>query len=166
MILAEVIRHADWADVEAVLRRAYPSAVAKMDALEEAWQELRALEPLASRLVIVVRPYAPYEEFMEDIARGAAAVSGVEPRPAQAAVASPDAPVPAVPFNLSCTPWRKWLGMHLAADALQRYAAAELAAHCLAEMTFMGFTEAAIRARVAASLVEDDEESGRGKGPA
>lgn len=160
MILAEVVRSVAWADVAAVLRRAYPAAAAEMGALEEAWQELCAMEPLASRLVIVVRPYAEGEEFAEDIARGAAVVNGIEHRPAAAAAG------PGLPFNLSCTPWQKWLGMELAADAVQRYTAPELAAHCLAEMTFMGFTQADIQARVAASMAADEAEAGPGEGPA
>lgn len=165
MILAEVVRSVDWADVAAVLRRAYPAAAVEMGALATAWQELRAMEPLASRLVIVVRPYAPCEEFAEEAARGAAVVSGVEPRPAEVAAASRDAAGTSLPFNLSCTPWEKWLGMELAADAVQRYTAPELAAHCLAEMTFMGFTQAEIRARVAASEAVDEGAAGRVDAP-
>lgn len=39
------------------------------------------------------------------------------------------------------TPWNKWLGMEISDRSLHEYSQLEIIAHCLYEMTFVGFAE-------------------------
>ena len=42
---------------------------------------------------------------------------------------------------LEFVPWRKWLGMSIEVKTLAHFKALEIIAHCLFEMTFVGFDE-------------------------
>ena len=48
-------------------------------------------------------------------------------------------------YALEYTPWSKWLGYEVDKRVLKRMPKEEIAAHCLWEMTFMGFTQSRIR---------------------
>ena len=48
-------------------------------------------------------------------------------------------------YALDYTPWSKWLGYEVDKKVLKKLTKEEIAAHCLWEMTFMGFTQIRIR---------------------
>lgn len=48
-------------------------------------------------------------------------------------------------WSLSLHPWRRWLGMTIEPATLTEYPLAQVAAYCLNDMTFHGFSEAEIR---------------------
>lgn len=43
------------------------------------------------------------------------------------------------------TPWKKWLGMDICKESLKNFSELEILAHCLYEMTFVGFEEKGIQ---------------------
>jgi hypothetical protein len=43
------------------------------------------------------------------------------------------------------TPWKKWLGMDISTESLKDFTELEILAHCLYEMTFVGFDEKDIK---------------------
>jgi len=48
-------------------------------------------------------------------------------------------------FGIECMPWSKWLGCEVNKQILKKMTKDEIVAHCLWEMTFMGFTQNKIR---------------------
>ncbi len=52
------------------------------------------------------------------------------------------------PYALEYTPWSKWLGYEVDKKVLKKMPKEEIAAHCLWEMTFMGFTQNRIRKKL------------------
>ena len=50
--------------------------------------------------------------------------------------------------GIEFTPWRKWLGMDVKKETLNSFSELEIIVHCLYEMTFVGFTEEAIREKM------------------
>lgn len=50
-------------------------------------------------------------------------------------------------YALEYTPWSTWLGCEVAQNVLKKMSKEEIIAHCLWEMTFMGFTQNKIRAK-------------------
>jgi len=48
-------------------------------------------------------------------------------------------------YALEYSPWSKWLGYEVDKKVLKKMPKEEIAAHCLWEMTFMGFTQSRIR---------------------
>ncbi|MBI4824937.1 MAG: hypothetical protein HY807_00745 [Nitrospirae bacterium] len=53
-------------------------------------------------------------------------------------------------YALEYTPWSKWLGYEVDKKVLKKIPKEEIVAHCLWEMTFMGFTQSKIRSRLSA----------------
>jgi hypothetical protein len=53
-------------------------------------------------------------------------------------------------YALEFASWRKWLGYEVERATLKRMPGEEIVAHCLWEMTFIGFTQNKIRRRLAA----------------
>ena len=51
-------------------------------------------------------------------------------------------------YALEYTPWSKWLGYEVDKKVLKKMLKEEIVAHCLWEMTFMGFTQNKIRSRL------------------
>ena len=50
-------------------------------------------------------------------------------------------------FGIEFVSWNKWVGMEIESETLEKYERAEIAAHCLWEMTFMGISEMRILLR-------------------
>jgi hypothetical protein len=51
-------------------------------------------------------------------------------------------------YALEYTPWSKWLGYEVDKKVFKKMPKEEITAHCLWEMTFMGFTQNKIRSRL------------------
>lgn len=51
-------------------------------------------------------------------------------------------------YALEYTPWSKWLGYEVDKKVLKKMPKEEIVAHCLWEMTFIGFTQSKIRSRL------------------
>jgi len=49
---------------------------------------------------------------------------------------------------LEFTPWKEWLGMGIHPESLAHFSEQEILAHCLHEMTFMGFEEEQIQKHI------------------
>lgn len=49
-----------------------------------------------------------------------------------------------VEYAIEFVAWEEWLGMEMDKETLQNYSISEIAAHCLWEMTFSGYDQAAI----------------------
>jgi len=50
-------------------------------------------------------------------------------------------------WGIELVPWNEWVGMDIESETLEKYERAEIAAHCLWEMTFMGISEMRILLR-------------------
>ena len=67
-------------------------------------------------------------------------------------------------FALEYTSWAKWLGYEVEQATLKKMPKEEIVAHCLWEMTFIGFTQKKIRRRLAAMEKQvKDVKEGRAK---
>lgn len=53
-------------------------------------------------------------------------------------------------YALEYTPWSKWLGYEVSRSVLHKLSKEEIAAHCLWEMTFAGFTQEKIWRKISA----------------
>ncbi|MDO8283286.1 MAG: hypothetical protein Q7U10_11815 [Thermodesulfovibrionia bacterium] len=65
-------------------------------------------------------------------------------------------------YALEYTPWSKWLGYEVDKKVLKKMPTEEIVAHCLWEMTFMGFTQSKIRSSLAA-LTRQAKDTKEGK---
>ena len=148
MRLIDLIRATRWTDVKHKLLEEYPDSNAS--AYERAYLNLRSLEvretPMRIRLEWVEAlesgepPYIDVNGYDGSLHRDREDFS-LYSAEAQASMGDKE-----VRYALDLTPWEEWLGMGIAAETLEGFEPAEIAAHCLWEMTWHGFDQAKTQA--------------------
>ncbi len=158
MRLKQVFDLTDWKSVCEELCRCYPAYKKRLELLElfeRTYAHVKSLPTAESELTIYVEAY-PGAETSEssEIAvcgRDGSFFDHQDHLPVNERVEAR--------FNLSFTKWEEWLGMEVSEETLRDYRPPEVAAHCLREMTFYGFSQDVIQQRFA-GLLEQVEEIG------
>jgi hypothetical protein len=141
--LIELIQTTRWTDVKHKLLEKYPDSDAS--AYERAYLNLRSLE-------VQENPMRIQLEWVEALEAGDAPYIDVngydgslhrdrEDFSMYSAEAKASMGDQEVRFALDLTPWEEWLGMSIAPETLEGFQPAEIAAHCLWEMTWHGFDQ-------------------------
>lgn len=125
MKLKEIIDSVSWDEVSQVLKNEYEEDWNKSSfGFENVFNRLREIEPKQSDRKIIV-----YKA--DDLVYGGQFVGVSHLKNGERWVAS-------------FTSWREWLGMNVTKDSLKEFKLHEIAAHCLWEMTYYGFSEVKI----------------------
>lgn len=137
-------------DVSHALQRFFPASKERFDRFEAAYRSLLALPATECDMCILA------EEGEEKVAdEPSMHVLGINGTPFTEQEGVPEAQRVPARFNLSATDWQEWLGMHVSEDYLQQFSASEIAAHCLWEMTYFGFSPGQIHRRITESLHQE-----------
>ena len=131
--LHDLVHGVRWDEVEAALLRLYPGEAEEVDRFRQAYERLAALTPAPSAFVIRF-------EWCTDELEEWLSVSGED-----GTLRDDGEPEG---FALELTPWSEWLGMAVGEEVLREYGEADIVAHCLFEMTAVGFDEETIRAQL------------------
>ena len=131
MTLNEILEQTTWSETEASFRRHYcdfePDKPDEQEAFVLAhgriFEALRELDPQLDDTVIVVD--------VEEDGTGLN-VSGVEAATGEC-------------VGLMFTRWERWLGMAVASSTLRQFSTSDVVAHCLYEMTFVGYDQNTIQ---------------------
>lgn len=132
MNLNQLIHGNAWLSVAAILLEHYPDQKKSLPAYEEVYQKLLVMSPEESDLSIEL-------EYQTDDFDGKnyMSVAGKYNNPKN----EEETFSQAIEFE----PWRKWLGMNITEDTITNFSELEIIAHCLFEMTFVGFEEEVIQ---------------------
>ncbi len=132
VLFKDILRACIFKNVKEALQRLYPDQKKVINGYKYVFQTLKLMRPRYNKegMVIDIRKFG----------RGKNAyfcVSGVctEKSIQQS-------------YALEYTPWSKWLGYEIDKQVLKKMPKEEILAHCLWEMTFMGFTQSKIRSRL------------------
>lgn len=150
MKLSELLAALTWADVKAALLWHYPATQEGMEDYRQVFSRLREMDKVASPMRIVLHQVSREgrEEKPRTDVTGRDGTLNRELKDFQY-LAQPVDPAYAnaeVSYSLVYTPWEQWLGMDIDLQTLQDYTAAQVAAHCLWEMTFYGYEESQVQA--------------------
>ncbi len=126
--LNTIMRSNHWPDVEAVFLSEYPDQHESMDGYRKVFENLLCLNAEDNDTFLIIEPVHDAETGTLDYSN----VCGKEANQASN-------------LSLEFMSWAKWLGMTVAKETLQRYNELEIIAHCMFEMTFMGFDEVNIQ---------------------
>ena len=135
--LGYLIRSVDWTGVEDALRLHYPQEVKDMESFRTVFQKLALMNPEPTRCWFVIKALEPwpdpdcdepYGEAPADV--GCTDGSYCEDRKGE------------ILYCIDFRPWSECLGMEVLEVTRKQYTDAEIAAHCLWEMTWHGFEEA------------------------
>ena len=120
-----------------VLLNLYPEEKKNISGYQKVFEKLRFLQPKESDVSIVIsREEDDFDqtEYMD--------VSGYHNHPKENEGGLTTS------LALDFTPWNEWLGMDIDKDTLDGFSELEIIAHCLYEMTFVGFDEEDIKAEL------------------
>jgi hypothetical protein len=128
-LFKDIVRACSFKSVKGALLRLYPDQRKNINAYKDVFQTLRLMRPGYNKEVMVID--------ITRVGRGENAyfdVSGIclEKHIQQL-------------YALEYTPWSKWLGYEVSQKVLKKMPKDEIAAHCLWEMIFAGFTQSKIR---------------------
>jgi len=149
MKLAEVIEKVTWAETKACLSWNYSDVEKSMAGYEKVFHELRKLQPTSTSMRIFIRKTfregLDKEPFTEVVGKNGTLNKESEDFKYLNKSEDSDYANSEVEYALDFHPWEEWLGMEIDTGTHQKYAYPEILAHCLWEMTFMGFDQDAIR---------------------
>ena len=123
MTLKELIQPTPWQDIAIALVTAYPNQRKLLEGYQIVFETLKLMDPKESNLTL----HVIYDD--SDSEDGGHDVYGTK-------TDKPDER-----WGLLFVSWAEWLGMELAPETISSYAPSQIAALCLFEMTFFGFTE-------------------------
>lgn len=136
----QILEETAWPQVWEQLQKLYSLPAEGEPAYKRAFEEMRGLESVPEKLKIEIKEYDPESDKSSGCRFG---VSGSDEDGGG---------------DISFVPWKKWKGMEILPDTLERFSAAEIAAHCLEEMTFCGFSQRDIdqKAKESGFIRKDD----------
>ena len=137
MKFTELIKTNSWLSIEIVLIQLYPDEKKNISAYEQIFNDLQLMEAVACDISIVLSNEQDAFDESEYVD-----VSGRENNPKE------NIDMLTNSLAIEFTPWNEWLGMDIDKNTLQDFTELEIIAHCLYEMTFMGFEEEEIQAEI------------------
>jgi hypothetical protein len=128
MNFKSLLRQHSWLSIEAILFDLYPDEENNSSGYREVYEKLLLLHAGDSQMSIVVKNCKDDfdgEEYVD--------VSGIHQHP--------QSQEERCSYAIEFRPWKEWLGMQIHPNSLSDFSELEIIAHCLYEMTFVGFKE-------------------------
>ncbi len=119
----QILEETDWPPVWEQLQKLYNIPDEGGPAYKRAFDEACGLAPARTLLKIEITECDPENEESGGYRFD---VSGVDENGS---------------FGIEFSPWSEWKGMEILPETLEQFSTAEIAAHCLEEMTFAGFSQ-------------------------
>ena len=132
MLFKDIVRSCTFKAVKDALLELYPDQRRNIKGYEYVFQTLGRMRPRYSKqtIVIDIRRVGRGKNSYFDVS-GMCKEKGKEQS-----------------YGIEYTPWLKWLGYEIDKKVLKKMTKEEIAAHCLWEMTFAGFTQDKIRRQI------------------
>lgn len=149
MKLAEVVEKVSWAETKACLLWNYADSKEAMAGYEMVFRNLGKLKLTSTSMRIVIRETfregLDEEPFTEVVGKDGTLNKELEDFKYLNKSEDSDYANSEAEYALEFHAWEAWLGMEVDSTTYQKYSCPEILAHCLWEMTFMGFNQDAMR---------------------
>lgn len=132
MKLKELINSNHWLSVELILLKIYPDQKSMIDEYKSVFEKLQKSEAEEYDMTIVLTEIDTDTDD-ENEESTYVDVSGRKSVEDESSITES--------YALEFTAWKKWLGMDLAPETIKNFTELEIIAHCLFEMTFVGYDE-------------------------
>jgi len=135
MTLKQLLKNNNWLSIATELYQIFPEEEQNNAGYEEVIEKLMLMAPENSEMsILVIHEKDGFEgEDYVDVCGKYENPKNEEQKLSQA---------------LEFTPWKEWLGMEIHPESLTHFSEQEILAHCLHEMTFMGFKEEQIQKHI------------------
>lgn len=144
MTFKQLLQTNTWPAISSLFLEIYPEAAENMEGYETVFKKLIAMDAEETDMSIDItneKDTFDDEEYVE--------VLGIYNNPQNEEEHYSQ--------GIEFSPWRKWLGMDISAESLERFSEQEIIVYCLYEMTFVGFSEEEIQ-KVISSSKDNSEE--------
>lgn len=139
MKLFEIIKSYNWLSIELTLLRLYPDQGTMVDYYRNVFEKLKFLEPEEYDMSIALTENnCDFDDESE--VKTYVDVSGRKKEKDPNSITDS--------YAIEFVEWEKWLGMDLAPETTKKFSELEIIAHCLYEMTFIGYNEKEIKKQV------------------
>jgi hypothetical protein len=136
MKLFEIIKSNNWLSIELTLLKLYPDQGTMADYYRNVFEKLKFLEPEEYDMcIILTENNCDFDDESE--VRTYVDVSGRKKEKDPNSITDS--------YAIEFVEWEKWLGMDLAPETTRKFSELEIIAHCLYEMTFIGYNEKEIK---------------------
>ena len=132
----DLINSNNWLSIELTLLQLYSDQYKIIDEYRNVFEKLKNLEPEDCQMKIVVTEHDCDPDDESEI-KTYVDVSGEDD--------TKDENGRTISYAIEFTDWKKWLGMDIATETLKSFSELEIIAHCLYEMTFIGYDETEIQ---------------------
>jgi len=132
MKLNDLIKSYNWLSIELTLLRLYPDQEIMVDDYQNVFEKLRFLALDEYDMSIVLNEYDCDPDDESEV-RTYVDVSGRKKGKELNSMTDS--------YAIEFVAWEKWLGMDLAPETTKKFSDLEIIAHCLYEITFIGYNE-------------------------
>ncbi len=143
MKFGELLKEHSWDDVAFAILRVYPDQDKNIEGYKHVYDSLILLTPTQTDMRIVIEnvrePFA--NEYYTDVSGKNGTLARDHSPYGEDDVISDEEQSFAIEFR----EWSEWLGMELDTNVLEKFSEEEIIAHCLWEMTFVGYTQEEIQ---------------------
>ena len=136
MKLIDIINANHWLSVELTLIQLYPDQEKMLDEYRSVYEILKNTEPENNSMRIVLTEYDSDPDDESEL-KTYVDVSGEDDTKNENGQI--------ISYAIEFVAWNRWLGMDITPETLKNFTELEIIAHCLYEMTFIGFDEDEIR---------------------
>ncbi|MFA5326892.1 MAG: DUF6557 family protein [Prolixibacteraceae bacterium] len=136
MKLNDLIKSYNWLSIEMTLLRLYPDQETMVNDYQHVFEKLKFLEPDDYDMSIVLTEN-DCDGDNETEVKTYVDVSGRKKEKGPNSITDN--------YAIEFVEWKKWLGMDLAPETTKNFSGLEIIAHCLYEMTFIGYNEEEIK---------------------
>ncbi|TXK73345.1 DUF6557 family protein [Mesonia sp. HuA40] len=127
MLLNDLINSTHWFSVEMTILKLYPEIKNVIEEYKKVFEKIKLMYPEPCEMEIVLTECEDnYDEEMTTYVD----VSGRKLNE-----------VESQSYALEFTEWKKWLGMKIANETVEKFTELEIISHCLYEMTFVDYEE-------------------------
>lgn len=140
MTLKDLLRKNSWLSIQKELYRCYPEEQLNNDGYETVFNKLQMMREQASDTIIVLTTVT--DETLYD--RPYIDVSG---RVCEKSNGDGNENWASESYAIEFKPWEEWLGMRIDERTVREFSETQILAHCLYEMTFVGFNQDEIQKR-------------------
>jgi hypothetical protein len=145
MTLEEIISSVSWSQLKASLLWLRADIEPDPREYQKVFRRLKTLTPVVENMRIYIEKRLAQEENENDgfdvCGRDGTLNRELDDFQYLGAHATEEHGAKEVVWSLCLKPWVNWLGMEIANETVRSFSSAEIAAHCLWEMTFHGYVE-------------------------
>lgn len=159
MKFEELLSKHSWDDIQTALVRLYPDQAESLEGYRQVFETLQTTEPVETKMRISIENVL--DEYTGEYYADVSGKDGTLKKEGNPEIFKDDeVGNREVTYGIEFTDWAEWLGMEIDPETLSSYSEVDIIGHCLWEMTFFGYSQQDIKAKI--DEMAQSERSGKG----